>query len=127
MNPLTLLTFLRGSGRRRAVGRTASLTVERDAARQACKVLRIRLDAADEMIKDQYHQLIDVKLDNAQLREARRKLADMVAKLERALDAARADTIEIPMVKVVHLPAAAHPGGWGAADAPQLALVGGGR
>ncbi|GAA0704560.1 hypothetical protein GCM10010193_69440 [Kitasatospora atroaurantiaca] len=124
---MNLNIFLRGRGRRRAADRIPALTVERDAARQACAVLRIRLAAADDLITDQYRNLMDVRLDNAQLRVERRRLADEVAELQGRLDAALADTIEIPFIKVIHVPAESHPGGWGAADAPQLALAGGAR
>lgn len=126
--------LLRGSGRRRAPDRIRILTCERDAARQACAVLKGRLAGAEALTTTQACELLDVRADNAALREARRLLADDTARLVREVDAARADTIEIPIVKVIHALPAGPLRTWTATDnlllpaaAPRLAVVGGAR
>lgn len=111
-------------GRHRADDRIAHLTIERDAARAACRVLRDRLAGAEQLIESQTRQLLDVRLDNSELRRARRQLADEQAATLRDLDRSRAETIEIPLIKVVHAPANEPPRTWAAAEGRHLTLVG---
>jgi hypothetical protein len=120
-----LLNPYASCGRHRADDRIAQLTVERDAARADCRVLRDRLAGADQLIESQFRQLLDVRLDNNQVRIAHRQLADELAATLRALDRSRAETIEIPVIKVVHAPANEPPRSWTAAEGRHLSLVGG--
>jgi hypothetical protein len=124
--PASLKRLLDPHGRHRADDRIGALTVERDAARAANQILLQRLAAADELIARQYHQLVDIRLDNSVLRLTHRELSDAAASLQYQLDAARADTIEIPIFAVLHAPPAG-PRTWEATEAPTLTLIGGGR
>ncbi|WP_035796360.1 hypothetical protein [Kitasatospora mediocidica] len=82
-----------------------------------------KLDAADELIKVQTCRLLDLGAEAGELRRAHREVADRLAAANARLDTepdAEA-TQEIPIATIRPVPLWARPGGYGAAQVPQMA------